>query len=264
MRRIVHSVESIGEYTIRAAYSWVEALHFGFTCLLHLFLPKSYNPAMVAVLIRQIYFTAVEILPLFLLIGIIFGSVIIGFVVSQAVAFSLQSQIGTILVGFIMNEFAPFFTVLLISLRSGAAINTEIAVMKVNNELDTLQAYRIDIIDYLFLPRIIGGVISVLILSAIFTVIMLASGYLFSSFFLQMDLDLYLRTLVSAIHVEDLLFLGGKSVAFGFFAMLIPIYSGLKTGSALTAIPISVLGGMIKLFIAIFTVEVFSLLLRLL
>ena len=264
MRRVINGIEKVGGYAVHGASSLLEALHFGILCIIHLFQPKSYNAAMWAVLVRQIYFTAVEILPLFFVIGVLFGSVIIGFVVSLALDFSLQSEIGTILVGFVMNEFAPFFTALLIALRSGAAINTEIAVMKVNNELETLNAFGIDIIDYLFLPRIIGGMISVMTLAALFAIIMLSSGYLFSAMFLHMDLDLYLRTLVQAIRVEDILFLTGKSLAFGFVAMLIPIYSGLKTGDALTAIPISVLSGMVKLFVAIFSVEVLSLLLRLL
>jgi len=53
-------------------------------------------------------------------------------------------------------------------------------------------------------------------------------------------------------------------MAFGFVVMLIPIYSGLKATSAYTAIPISVLNGMVKLFIALFFIEVLSLLLQLL
>ena len=57
MNRIVQAVEDIGDVTIKSAYSWGEALHFGFTCIMHLFLPKSYNSAMVSVIIRQIYFT---------------------------------------------------------------------------------------------------------------------------------------------------------------------------------------------------------------
>jgi phospholipid/cholesterol/gamma-HCH transport system permease protein len=262
MRKAIAVIESIGNFGIQVGFSWLEAIQFTFSCLIHLFNPRSYNPAMLGVLVRQIYFTAVQILPMFLLIGILFGSIIVGFVVSQAIAFSLQSQIGTILIGFILNEFAPFFTVLLLALRSGAAVNTEIAVMKVNHELSTLSAYNINIIEYLFLPRIIAGIISVVVLAAIFAIIMLAGGYLFSSFFLQMDVTVYLHTLVTALSIEDLLFLTGKSAAFGFFAMLIPIYSGLKTGDTLTAIPISVLNGMVKLFIAIFTVEVVSLILR--
>ena len=150
----------------------------------------------------------------------------------------------------------------MISLRSGAAVNTEIAVMKVNKELNTLEEYKIDIINYLFLPRIISGMISVTSLSILFAIIMLSSGYLFTLFYMNMDFHTYKQLLIHSIEVSDLVILLLKSMAFGFVTMLIPIYSGLNTASSYTAIPISVLNGMVKLFIALFFIEVLSLLLQ--
>lgn len=253
---------AIGDKSLGLLYAIYEALHFTVVCLLHMLLPGSYHPAMRSVLIKQIYFTAVQPLPMFIFAGILFGSAMVGYVVHIAVEYVLQAEIGTILVAFVMHEFAPFFTIMLVALRSGAAINTEIAVMQVNRELHTLEAYRIDLFDYIFLPRILGGMISTVLLSALFTVIMFASGYLFSLLFLHMNIDLYTYTVVQAMNVTDFFILIGKSAAFSFFATMIPIYSGLKCGRALTDIPISVLNGMVKLFIAIFFIEVLSLLLK--
>jgi phospholipid/cholesterol/gamma-HCH transport system permease protein len=259
---ILSAVESVGGMTFALFYSIYEALHFAVLCLMHLITPRSYHPAMRTVLVRQIYFTAVQILPLFIFIAMFFGTVIIGYVVSLSIDYSLESEIGTILVAFVMHEFAPLFTTMLIALRSATAINTEIAVMHVNDELSTLKAFGINVIDYLFLPRIIGGIVSIILLSALFAVIMFAGGYLFSSFFLHMGVGLYMHTIIQAMEVNDFLILLGKSVAFGFFATLIPIYSGLKSGHATTAIPIAVLSGMVRLFVAIFSIEVLSLLLQ--
>ncbi len=262
MHMILGAIESVGHMTVSFFYSVYEALHFGVLCLMHGLSPRSYHPAMRTVLVKQIYFTAVQILPLFIFTAMFFGSVIIGYVVSLAIDYSLEGEIGTILVSFVMHEFAPLFTVMLIALRSASAINTEIAVMHVNEELSTLKAFGINVIDYLFLPRILGGVVSIILLSALFAAIMFASGYLFSSFFLQMGLGLYRHTIIQAMGVNDFLILLGKSVAFGFFATLIPIYSGLKAGNATSGIPIAVLNGMVRLFVAIFTIEVLSLLLQ--
>lgn len=217
---------------------------------------------MIMVLTKQVYFTAVQIIPFFIILAILFGSVIIGFVVALAFEYSLQGQIGSIIINFTMDEFAPFFTALLISLRSSTAVNTEIAIMKVNHELDTLEHFNIDLIDYLFIPRLFAGMLSVTSLSLIFAIIMLASGYIFTLFYMGMDLHSYIKLLTSSIEVKDLATLVLKSIAFGFVIMLIPIYSGLKTMQSYSAVPISVLNGMVKLFIAIFFIEVFSLLLQ--
>lgn len=259
---IVKFIESIGDKTLGAFSSFYEALKFTFICLAHMVTPSSYNPAMRMVLTKQIYFTAVTIIPLFVMMAFIFGSVIIGVVIALATEYNLQDKIGSIIITFVIDEFSPFFTALLISLRSGTAINTEIAVMNVNKELNTLRQYKIDLIDYLFLPRIISGIISITSLSIIFALIMLSSGYVFTLLYMNMDLHTYKTILINAIEVKDLVILLLKSLAFGFATMLIPIYSGLKAGAAYTAIPISVLNGMVKLFIAIFLIEVLSLLIQ--
>jgi len=256
---ILKTIESIGEKSINTFSSFYEAIKFTFICLTHMFNPRSYNPAMRVTLVKQTYFTAIGILPLFVMMAILFGSVIVGVVIVLASQYGLSEKIGSILITFVVDEFSPFFTALLISLRSSTAVNTEIAVMKVNRELSTLEHYDINLIDYLFLPRIIGGIISVTSLSIIFALIMLSSGYIFVLSYMNMDLFTYKKLLIDAIELKDILLLLIKGIAFGFLTMLIPIYSGLKTANAYTAIPISVLNGMVKVFIAIFFVEVLSL-----
>ncbi len=259
---IVSFIENTGAKTINVFNSIYEAIYFTLLCLLHLLNPKSYSPAMIMVLIKQIYFTAVTIIPLFTMMAIIFGSIIIGVVIALANQYGLEDSIGSILITFSIDEFSPFFTALLISLRSGTAVNTEISVMNVNKELNTLKEYKIDLIDYLFLPRIISGIISVTSLSILFALIMLSSGYIFTLFYMGMDFHTYSSLLIHAIELSDIIVLLSKSIAFGFVAMIIPIYSGLNTANAYTAIPISVLNGMVKLFIALFFIEVLSLLIQ--
>ena len=259
---ILRFIEGIGDKTIKMGSNFFEVIEFISLCFIHMLNPKSYNPAMRMVLTKQIYFTAVGILPIFIMMAIFFGSIIIGVVIVLATTYNLEDNIGSIIIAFVVDEFSPFFTALLISLRSGTAINTEIAVMNVNKELNTLRRYKIDLIDYLFLPRIIAGIISVTSLSTLFAIIMLSSGYIFTLFYMDMDLYTYKNLLLASIELKDIVVLISKGIAFGFVIMLIPIYSGLKAGSSYTAIPISVLNGMIKLFIAIFLIEVLSLLLQ--
>ncbi len=263
MKSLIAFFKYIGGWGLSFWKELSQALYFSRLCILHLFLPSSYHPAMRSVLLKQIYFTVVEILPFFLFIGFLFGSLTVGYVIALAIEYGLKEQIGPMLIGFVFNEFAPIFTAILIALRSGAAVNTEIAVMQVSGELDTLKRFDIGLIDYLFLPRIISGIISTVTLAVLFAIIMLIGGYLFTLTFTGMDLHTYLNTLLVSVEVSNLFYLIGKSAAFGFVIMLIPIYNGLTTIKAFNAIPISVLKGMMHLFIAIFTIEVISFLFRL-
>ena len=263
LRSVVQKVfEYIGAKTLDF-FSHVTAMfHFARLCIGHLFLPKSYHPAMQSVLLKQIYFTVVQILPGFILIGLLFGSASVGYVISLALNYGLRDQVGSILVDFIFYEFAPLFTALLIALRSGAAVNTEIAVMQVTGELNALKTFDIGLIDYLFLPRIISGMISLVALSLMFSILMLLGGYLFSFIYMDMNMQSYSYLLFHSITLNHLLFLLGKSLVFGFVIMFFPIYYGLTTINATNAIPISVLKGMVRLFIAIFTIEGLSFFLR--
>ncbi len=216
------------------------------------------------VLVNQIYFTAVQILPLFLLVSILFGSLFIGIVFSLLKELGLTQFIGHILMGLIVTELSPFLTVLLITLRSSAAINTEMAVMKVNREIRTLEIFRIDIIDYLVMPRIINGIISIVLLSSLFSIVLLASGNLFSRVMFGMSTDVYSNLLLNSTDFSDIVIALLKCAVYGFFITLIPIRFGLRASRELTSIPVVVSQGMVNVFAAILMIEVLSLLTKLL
>ncbi|MGV8078495.1 MAG: ABC transporter permease [Syntrophales bacterium] len=256
------AIERIGETSIRTARAFYETLAFSSLVFFKLFDRKSFNSAMRMVLVNQLYFTSVQILPLFIAVSILFGSPIVGITLQVLKQFGLADRMGSVLMGVVVTEISPFMTVLLIALRSSSAINAEIAVMKVNRELKTLDMFRIDVLDYLFLPRIINGILSVICLSTLFSILALASGAFFSRYILDMSFDDYTTLLFLSADFSDLFILLVKCIFLGFFITLIPIRFGLRATDELTSIPISVLNGMVKVFIAIVIIEVISLLLR--
>ena len=259
---LIKFIEKIGERVIMALSSAFSIYKFIALISLHLFLPSTYHPAMIRVLVRQIYFTVIQILPFFLLIGVIFGSIGIGSVIQFANDYGLKDKIIPILIQFTFYEFAPIFSTILVALRSGAAINSEIAVMKASNEINTLEKFKIDPVDYLYVPRVIGGIVSTLTLSFLLTVLMLFGGYVFAYLFMGINLDSYLHTLSIHIKLSHILMLFLKSAILGFLIVVIAIYSGLGASNALFTVPIAVLRGMVRVFIAIISVEGVSLLIR--
>lgn len=258
---MIDIIERIGKTSMNATGSFRDTLSFAFTIILRMFSKNSYSSATRMVLINQIYFTSVQILPLFIGISIILGSLLISIVFQIIKTLGLAEYLGRILMGLVVTELSPFVTVLLIALRSSSAINAEIAVMKVNKELNTLDKFNIDVIDYLFLPRVINGVISVVLLSALFSILTLTSGLLFSKLMFGMSLDTYSNVLLNSANFYDIVISLVKCCAFGFFITLIPIRFGLHATNDLTSIPIAVLNGMVDVFIAIVLIEVLSLIL---
>lgn len=60
---ILKVINGIGERSIAHFSSFFEALKFAAICFIQIFMPKSYSPASKMVLIKQIYFTTVQIIP---------------------------------------------------------------------------------------------------------------------------------------------------------------------------------------------------------
>ena len=255
-------VEGIGGGTISPIVSFINTILSAVIILSKIFSKKTYNSATISVLIHQIYFTAVEILPLFIAVSALLGTLIMGILFQTMKEVGLDQYLGNILVGFAVTELSPFVTVLLLALRSSSAINTEIAIMKVNRELDTLTSFQIDADRYLFLPRIANGMISLVLLNGLFSIILITSGFLFSKLIFGMGLNTYSTLLANSIHLSDSIILIVKCMTFGFFITFIPILSGLRTSYDLTSIPVSVLHGMIRVFTAIIIIEVLSLVAR--
>jgi phospholipid/cholesterol/gamma-HCH transport system permease protein len=255
-------VENIGLVGIEMGQTLYDTLRFAGKVFIRMFDKKTYNSATRAVLVNQIYFTAVQTLPLFLAGSAIFGSLLIGVVFKIILDLGLANHLGNILVGLLVMELAPLITALLIALRSGSAMNAEIAVMKVNQEIRTLEVFDIDVIDYLFIPRIVNGIVSVAMLSSLFSIVVVVSGLLFANVFFGMSAAVYADILLESANSGDLILSIIKAATFGFFIAMIPIRSGFAATDELTSVPITVLKGMVKVFIAILVIEVLSLLIR--
>lgn len=259
---MIAAIEHLGSASLNIIRSLQDTLSFAIQVILRMFDRQTYNSAVKMVLVNQIYFTSVQILPLFIIASVIFGSLLIGIVFGGIKDLGLGEYLGRILIGFVVTELSPFIVVLLIALRSSSAINTEIAVMKVNGELKTLEVFNIDAISYLFVPRVINGIISVVLLSGLFSIVVLTSGLLFSRIILGMSMDTYTSVLLTSAEFSDVIILLLKCATFGFFITLLPIRFGLTASNELTSIPISVLNGMVKVFIAIVAIEVLTLVVR--
>ena len=250
---IMKFIENIGDKTINFISSLYYFLLFSIVCTIHIFDYRSYNSKMLITLISQIYHTSIAVLPFFLITAFIFGSALIGALIVIAIEYSIQVQIGSVIVTFVINEFSPLFTAIFISLRSGTLINKKLASVDIENE--------VDLIDNIILPRIISGILSTVSLSLVFAIIMIGSGYVFTFFLMGMDLHTYKYLIFDAIEVKNIIILLSKGLIFGFIIMVIPIYNGLEVAKENISSKISIIKVIVNIFLALFFIEMLSLLL---
>lgn len=253
---------TVGRYGIRIGRLTFSLMMFLYECFYMIFLPSSYSKATKAVIYKQIYFTAVQILPMLIPLWIILGSALIGVTVSLLTQLGMLNYFGNAMVGILITEIAPLFSVFFIALRSSSAMNAEIAVMKVNGELKTLHAFGIDFRHYLVVPRVLGAIVSLIILTFLFSIITAIGGIIISAVSFGLSFDNAINGIMMSVDFTHIISMCIKSLIFGFLVAAIPIYAGLQVSEEFTAVPIAVLHGMVILFSGIVVIEGFSLIIK--
>jgi phospholipid/cholesterol/gamma-HCH transport system permease protein len=223
---------------------------------------ESWNRATFEVVVKQVYFTAVQILPVFLLYALLIAWLLIRIILDTAREFGLTEFATEMIIRVLILELLPFLTVLFIALRSGSAINTEVALMQVNNELYALAHCQVPPMPFEFLPRLIGGVISVLTLAGLACLLTLLLAYT-SIFGLQLaGYEAFTQTIAKIFNLGVVVGFIVKCTLFGLAVTLIPVTAGLETPKKLFMVPVSVLRGMMRVFFAIVAIEGVSLALQ--
>ncbi len=262
MNYLAASIESLGAKVT----GWFAVGYGMFSFLVQatlLLLDRStWNRATFDVVVKQVYFTAVQILPVFLGYALIISWLMITIILSTARDFGLTEFASEMTIRVLVLELLPFLTALFIALRSGSAINTEVALMRVNNELDALAHCKVPPMQFEFLPRLIGGVISVVCLAALAGLLALLLGYLAIYGLSMAGFAAYTQTLAKIFSFPIVAGHLIKSALFGLAVTLIPVTAGLETPKKLFMVPVSVLRGMMRVFFAIVTIEVVSLALK--
>jgi len=159
---------------------------------------------------------------------------------STGMAFALQSYIGFRRVGgeqFIgvivamgmIRELGPVLTGLMVAGRAGSAITAEIGTMRITEQIDALKTLRINVFQYLMVPRILAGTV-VLPFLALFTMICgIVGGYFVCVYALGLSPEDYTSGIKTYVEMSDIV--GGliKSSVFGLILTWVGTYKGYRT-----------------------------------
>ncbi len=185
----------------------------------------------------QIYFTGWQAMPLITVLALATGGIII---LQSSLQLSLlggASMVGNLLVVVIVREVGPLVTALIVIARSGTAVASEIGNMRVNREIEALEAMGINPLSYIVFPRIVGGVISVLCLAFYFNVIALTGGFLVTRLLNDMPFKFYAVSLAQAIAIEDVGLFFLKNGFSGLIIFVVACYQGLLVKQSSHEVP---------------------------
>ncbi|PID45186.1 MAG: ABC transporter permease [Proteobacteria bacterium] len=126
------------------------------------------------------------------LLIIIFSALFVGMVISllgyvTLVDFGAEQTLGVLVALSILRELAPVLTALLYSGRAGSALTAEIGLMKATEQLASIEMMAIDPIRRVIAPRFAAGVLAVPLLTLMFMVVGIYSGYVIGHAWLGVD-----------------------------------------------------------------------------
>ena len=185
----------------------------------------------------QIRFTALDALPICVLTALLLGGITLLQVFGQLSAYGVESYLSQILARLVIRELGPLMVGILVISRSGTAMATEMASRKLSGELDALCANGVDPLQYLLLPRLLGGIVSVFALVILFDTVSLLGGFLVAWLRLPLSLSFFLGALGSAIGHRELTATFTKCLVFGTAIPLVCTAYGLRVKLSTTEIP---------------------------
>ena len=185
----------------------------------------------------QIYFTGWQAIPLITVLALATGGICILQSSAQLTLLGGTNMLGNILVVIIVREVGPLLTALIVIARSGTAVASEIGNMRVNREIEALEAMGINPLSYIVFPRLIGGIISVLCLAFYFNVIALIGGFVVTSALNDLPFSFYTESLANAFAIEDVgLFLLKNSFS-GMIIFVVSCYQGFLVKESSHEVP---------------------------
>jgi len=182
----------------------------------------------VASIARHIYETGIQAIPIVSLIAFLI-SVIIAYLSAQQLR-QFGAEIFTVdLVAIaVLREMGVLLTAIIVAGRSGSAFAAEIGVMRLNDEIDALHSIGVDPFEVLVLPRLIGLLISLPLLTIVADAMGLAGGALLSSLLLDISLTQFIPRLQDALAPTT--FWAGliKAPVFAALIALVGTYRGMQ------------------------------------
>jgi phospholipid/cholesterol/gamma-HCH transport system permease protein len=252
-------VERSGDFILRSLREGAFILRFAYAALAAVLTPSIYRVATREVTMRQVYFTAWRVLPWYTVLAALASLVMVEIVLGFATRHGLSALALEMILQILPLEIVPFFTALYVALRSGSAINTEIALMHIHGHLDAIEAAGGSAMRDEFIPRILACAFSLVALTAVSSVIAVYTAYAV----LYGWTDNGLAEFTNAVgHVYSLPAVAGlflKCTLFGVAVAMVPIASGISIAREPRLAAVAVLRGMVRLFFTLALIQIFFL-----
>ena len=178
-------------------------------------------------------------------------------IVTEFEKFGANYLIGGIVGLAIWRELGPLITSVVASGRIGAAISSEIATMKVSEQLEAIESLSFDPIKVLLAPRILATTIMLPLLVCIADLVGFFSGLLIAQWVGNISHFAYFNSAQLMLNYYDIL--GGliKAVIFGFTLSFLSCYFGYTSNPGAKGVGYATTKAVVFSLISIFILNYF-------
>ena len=177
---------------------------------------------------RHVYETGIQAIPIVALIAFLISVIVAYLGAQQLRLFGAEIFTVDLVAISVLRELGVLLTAIIVAGRSGSAFAAEIGVMRLNDEIDALQSIGINYFEVLVMPRLIGLLIALPLLTIIADAMGLLGGALLSSVLFDISFSQFIPRVQDALAPTT--FWAGlvKAPVFALLIALVGTYRGMQ------------------------------------
>jgi len=216
-------------------------------------MPRDGRALVKRVIVEQVYFTAVQALPVIIPVALIIGSMMI----IQFSQLSGQVDLGKLVVVLVLREIGPLITAIIVILRSATAVTIETSYMGVLNEIDALEMAGIDPMFTICFPRLVGITSAVVSLVLVFDLMAIIGGYIIVKGFTMLPVEGFFQQIAKGVTGSDIIVGTLKGLFFGITITATCLLHGLARKSQITQVPVATSRAAVGCFFYCLVINIF-------
>lgn len=178
--------------------------------------------------IQQALFIGVDALGIILLLSMILGLILALQSAAQLRQFGANIFVADLMAVSMVTEMGPILTAIILAGRSGSSITSEIATMKVTEEIDALKMMAINPIRYIVVPKFHAITICIPLLVTASTLIGIFGGLIVAVTYLDLSATVFIDRVFEVLTLRDAIIGLGKSYFFAWVIVIIGSYYGFN------------------------------------
>lgn len=214
------------------------------------------HPVRTSLVFQQLEFIGNQSLNIILMTGFFTGAVFGLQIGGIFQIFKAEGLMGAATAKALTRELAPLMTGFLISGRVGSAMTAEIATMRVNEQIDAMEAMAVDPVNYLVVPRFIASVAIIPMLCIVFIFIGVIGAYMTGVGIFRVDVGIFIEKMTQIVNTTDIWNGLQKSFVFSVLMCLIACRYGLQASGGAKGVGVATTNSVVVSLLAILGCDV--------